>query len=170
MRGRKEHRWLGYVKSGCCFGEQLPSTWGQPLRRESPPPGIHTDRRPTPTLGPGRNQEAAWFPASSPTAEPFQAGGRTAQGRNDVMVGKRWSQMSQSPGTWGPHQPATRQMAAFSFQHLGYKRGIFNSRLWTSSFLFSKMGEITSQGCREDSILKKKKKKLGTVSGPLEKC
>lgn len=122
-RGRREHRGLGSVKSGCCFGEQLRSTWGQLLCRESPPPGRHTDRRPTPTLRPGRNKEAAWFPASSPTAGPFQAAGRTAQGKNDVTVGKGWSQMGQSPGTWGPHQQAMRQMAAFSFQQCPWATG-----------------------------------------------
>lgn len=115
--------------------------------------------RQTPHPHPQARQEqgsslVSWFLIHS---RAFQAGGRTAQGRNDVTVGKGWSQMSQSPGAWGPHQPATRQMAPFSFQHLGYRRGIFSSPLWTSSFLISKMGEITSQGCREDSIIFLKK-------------
>ena len=78
---------------------------------------------PTPTLRPGRNKEAAWFPASSPTAGPFQAVGRAAQGKNDVTVGKGWSQMGQSPGTWGPHQQAMRQMADFSFQQCPWATG-----------------------------------------------
>lgn len=59
----------GLCEERMLLREQLRSTWGQPLCRESPPPGSHTDGRPTPTLRPGRNKEAAWFPAFSGCGE-----------------------------------------------------------------------------------------------------